>query len=163
MKFLIQEDPKGAYTMPNGVPVNVVPADHGKDYADQAAFLSAFKIVTRDAYIATQTAISKAKAAFDAALKKGYSDTTLAISIAIEDEDRAQFDALETHLTRKAEPDDTVITIKLLDGTPHQLTCGQFRDLVIRAGDYYLSLWTSLQTTLAGITNPTPAPVLAPS
>lgn len=128
-----------------GIPVDIVPAEHGKDYADETAFASAFKLVTRDAYAAKQTALSKLQRQFEADLAKGYTDKEPGITIAIGDGDRQQFNDLEQHLTRKAVADDQLVAIKLLDGSLHQVTRGQFHQLLICAGDYYLSLWSNLQ------------------
>ena len=128
-----------------GNPVDIQPANHGKDYADEAAFAAAFKLLPRAAYAAKQTAVAKLQKEFEAALTKGYHDTALGITIAIEDTDRQQFNDLDTHLARKGVPDDAAITIKLLDGSLHPLTRGEFHQLLIRAGDYYLGLWTDLQ------------------
>ena len=80
-----------------------------------------------------------------------YRDTALGITIAIEDADRRQFNDLDTHLTRKDAPGDFQITIKLLDGTLHTLTCADFHQLIIRAGDYHLALWTALQQKNAAL------------
>ena len=126
-------------------PVDIQPADHGKDYVDEAAFAAAFKLLPRAAYAARQTALAGLQKKFDDALAKGYHDTILGITIAIEDADRRQFNDLDTHLTRKSTPSDFQITIKLLDGTLHNLACADFHQLIIRAGDYYLALWTDLQ------------------
>ena len=145
MKYLITPTPKGAYMTVAGVPVDIVPAEHGKDYADETAFASAFKLVTRDAYAAKQTALAKLQRQFEVDLAKGYKDEELGITIAITDGDRQQFNDLEQHLIRKSVADEQPVGIKLLDGSLHQLTRGQFHQLLIRAGDYYLSLWSNLQ------------------
>ena len=128
-----------------GNPVDIAPAEHGKDYSDEAAFAAAFKLTAKDAYAAKQTALAKLEKDFEADLSKGYADKELGIVIAIGDGDRQQFNDLEQHLTRKAVPDDQPVTIKLLDGSLHQVTRGQFHQLVIRAGDYYLSRWNDRQ------------------
>jgi len=135
----------------NGTPVDIVPADHGKDYADEAAFAAAFKLMPRAAYAARQTALAKLQHTFDESLAKGYHDVALGITIAIEDADRWQFNDLDTHPTRKGAGDDFQITIKLLDGTLHTLTCADFHQLIIRAGDYYLALWSDLQQKNAAL------------
>ena len=151
MKFLITPAPKGAYMTDAGTAVDITPAEHGKDYADEVAFATAFKLLPRAAYAAKQTALAGLQKKFEDDLAKGYHDTALGITIAIEDADRRQFNDLETHLTRKAVPDDFQITIKLLDGALHALTCADFRQLIIRAGDYYLALWTDLQQKKAAL------------
>lgn len=151
MKFLITPNSKGAYMTEAGNPVDITPAEHGKDYADEATFAAAFKLTLRAAYAARQTALAKLQHTFDENLAKGYHDTVLGITIAIEDADRRQFNDLDTHLTRKGTPDDATITIKLLDGTLHTLTCADFHQLIIRAGDYYLSLWSDLQQQKAAL------------
>lgn len=135
----------------NGTPVDIVPADHGKDYADEAAFAAAFKLMPRAACAARLTALAKFQHTFDESLSKGYHDVALGITIAIEDADRRQFNDLDTHLTRKGAGDDFQITIKLLDGTLHTLTCADFHQLIIRAGDYYLALWSDLQQKNAAL------------
>ena len=145
MKFLITTAPKGAYMTEAGNPVDVTPAEHGKDYADEAAFAAAFKLLPRAAYAARQTALAKLQQKFEEGLAKGYRDTALGITIALEDADRRQFNDLDTHLTRKGASGGFQITIKLLDGTLHALTCADFHQLIIRAGDYYLALWIDLQ------------------
>ena len=145
MKYLITPTPKGAYMTGAGVPVDIVPTEHGKDYADEAAFASAFKLMARGAYAQKQTALANLQKEFVAYLAKGYADKDLCITIAIADGDRQQFNDLEQHLTRKAVADEQPVGIKLLDGSLHQLTRGQFHQLLIRAGDYYLSLWSNLQ------------------
>ena len=151
MKFLITPAPKGAYMIETGNPVDIQPAEHGKDYADEAAFTAAFKLLPREAYAARQTALAKLQQKFDDDLAKGYHDTALGITIAIEDADRRQFNDLDTHLGRKGAPDDATITIKLLDGSLHLLTRGEFHELLIHAGDYYLALWTDLQQKKAAL------------
>ena len=145
MKFLIVPDPKGSYVTPTGVPVDIQSSEHGKDYADEAAFSTAFKLTAKDAFAARQTALAKLQKEFEADLAKGFVDKDLGITIAIGDGDRQQFNDLEQHLSRKVVPDGQPITIKLLDGSLHQITRGQFHQLLIRAGDYYLSLWSNLQ------------------
>ncbi len=145
MKFLITPAPKGAYMTTTGAPVDILPTEHGKDYADESAFAAAFRLVPREAYAARQTGQYKLQQKFDADLRKGYHDTALNIIIAIEDADRRQFNDLELHLVRKAVPDDQSISIKLFDGSLHHITRVQFHELLIRAGDYYLSLWSALQ------------------
>jgi len=145
MKFLITPAPKGAYMTDAGNPVDITHAEHGKDYADEAAFAAAFKLLPRAAYAARQTALAGLQRKFEEDLAKGYHDTALGITIAMEDADRRQFNDLDTHLTRKGAPGDFQIAIKLLDGTLHSLTCADFHQLIIRAGDYYLALWTDLQ------------------
>ena len=124
---------------------------HGKDYADEAAFATAFKLTARAAYAEKQTALAKLQRKFEADLVKGYADKELGISIAIGDADRQQFNDLEQHLTRKSVADDQPVAIKLLDGSLRQITRGQFHQLLIRAGDYYLSLWSSLQQKKAAL------------
>ena len=151
MKFLITPAPKGAYMTANGAPVNIAPTEHGKNYADEAAFATAFKLVPRETYAARQTALAKLQGKFDVDLSKGYHDTALAITIAIEYADRRQFNDLDTHLARKCAPGDFQITIKLLDGTLHSITCAEFHELIIRAGDCYLALWTDLQQKKAAL------------
>lgn len=145
MKFLIVPNPKGTYVTSAGFPVNIAPSEHGKDYADEATFATAFKLTTEDAYAQKQTALAKLQKEFEADLAKGYADKDLGVTIAIADGDRQQFNDLEQHLSRKAVADDEPVTIKLLDGSLHQITRGQFHQLLIRAGDYYLSLWSTLQ------------------
>jgi len=145
MKFIITPAPKGAYMTATGVPVDITPAEHDKEYADETAFAAAFKLLPRAAFAARQTSLAKLQQKFDEDLAKGYHDTELGITIAIEDADRRQFNDLDTHLTRKCAPSDFQITIKMLDGTLHSLTCADFHQLIIRAGDYYLALWTDLQ------------------
>ena len=145
MKFLITPAPKGAYMTDAGNSVDITQAEHGKDYADEAVFAAAFNLLPRAAYATRQTALAKLQQKFDEDLAKGYHDTALGITIAIEDADRRQFNDLDTHLSRKGAGDDATITIKLLDGTLHALTCADFHQLIIRAGDYYLALWTDLQ------------------
>jgi hypothetical protein len=151
MKYLITPNPNGTYMTNSGAPVDIAVAEHGKDYADEAAFAAAFKLVPREAYAARQTALAKLQHTFDEDLAKGYRDATLGISIAIEDADRQQFNDLDAHLTRKAAPNDQPVTIKLLDGTIHTLTCADFHQLIIRAGDYYLALWSALQQKKAAL------------
>ena len=151
MKFLITPAPKGAYMTDAGTAVNITPAEHGKDYADEAAFAAAFKLMRRETYAARQTALAKLQQKFDDDLAKGYRDTALDLTIAIEDADRRQFNDLDTHLARKGVPDEASITIRLLDGSLHQLTRGEFHQLIIRAGDYYLALWTDLQQKKAAV------------
>lgn len=151
MKFLITPNPKGAYMTPNGTPVNITPSDHGKDYADEATFAATFKLTARDVYAQRQTTLAKLQKEFESDLAKGYADKELGITIAIEDADRQQFNDLEQHLTRKSTVDDDPVTIKALDGNLHQITRGQFRQLLIRAGDYYLSLWGTLQQKKAAL------------
>lgn len=151
MKFLITPNPKGAYITPNGTSIDITSSDHGKDYADEAAFAAAFKLMARDAYAQKQTATAKLQKEFESDLAKGYADKELGFTIAIEDVDRRQFNDLEQHLVRKAVPDDQPVTIKLLDSGLHQITRGQFRQLLIRAGDYYLSLWSALQQKKAAL------------
>ena len=151
MKFLIIPNPKGSYVTPAGVPVDVVASEHGKDYADEGAFSAAFKLTARVAYAEKQIARAKLQKEFEADLAKGYSDKELGISIAIGDGDRQQFNDLEQHLARKAVPDDQPVTIKLLDGSLRQITRVQFHELLIHAGDYYLSLWSSLQQKKAAL------------
>lgn len=151
MKFLITLAPKGAYMTDAGTAVDITPAEHGKDYADELAFAAAFKLLPSAAYAARQTAFAKLQTKFDDDLTKGYRDAALAITIAIEDADRRQFNDLDAHLARKGAPGDFQITIKLLNGTLHNLTCGDFHQLIIRAGDYYLALWTDLQQTKAAL------------
>jgi hypothetical protein len=151
MKFLITPNSKGAYMTPNGTPVDIAPSDHGKEYADEAAFSAAFKLTARDAYAQKQTALAKLQKEFESDLAKGYADKELGITIAIGDADRQQFNDLEQHLTRKSAADDASVTIKALDGNLHQITRGQFRELLIRAGDYYLSLWNTLQQKKADL------------
>ena len=151
MKFLITPTPKGVYMTDAGNPVDITPADHGKDYADEAAFAAAFKLRSREAHAARQTALAKLQKEFEAALAKGYHDATFGITMAIEDADRRQFNDLDTHLARKGVGDDATITIKLLDGSLHPLTRGEFHELLIRAGDYYLALWTDLQQKKAAL------------
>jgi len=46
---------------------------------------------------------------------------------------------------------DQPVTIKLLDGSLHLITRGQFHELLILAGDYYLSLWSTLQQKKAAL------------
>jgi hypothetical protein len=145
MKFLITSNPKGAYITEAGNPVDITPAEHGKDYADEAAFASAFKLLPREVYAARQSALAELQRKFEGALAKGYHDVELGVTIAIGDVDRRQFNDLDTHLARKGVPDDAPITIKLLDGSLHLLTRGEFHSLLIHAGDYYLALWTDLQ------------------
>ena len=145
MKFLITPAPKGAYMTKAGNPMDIQPAEHGKDYADEAAFVTAFKLVPREAYAARQTALAELQRKFEATMAKGYNDTALGVTIGIEDADHRQFNDLDTHLARKGAPGDASITIKLLDGSLHTLTRGEFHELLIRAGDYYLALWTDLQ------------------
>jgi hypothetical protein len=145
MKFLITHNPKGAYMTPNGTSVDITPSDHGKDYADEATFAATFNLMARDAYAQKQTALAKLQKEFEADLAKGYADKELGLTIAIGDGDRQQFNDLEQHLTRKSAADDAPVTIKAIDGSLHQITRGQFRQLLIRAGDYYLSLWGTLQ------------------
>ena len=151
MKFLITPAPKGAYMTETGNPVDIQPADHGKDYVDEVAFAAAFNLLPRAAYAAKQTALAGLQKKFDDDLAKGYHDSALGITIAIEDADRRQFNDLDTHLTRKGVADDFQITIKILDGTLHALTCADFHQLIIRAGDYYLALWTDLQQSKAAL------------
>ena len=151
MKFLITPNPKGAYVTFAGISVDITASDHGKDYADEAAFATAFKLTTRAAYAEKQTAQAKLQKEFEADLAKGYADKELGITIAIADGDRQQFNDLEQHFTRKAVPDDQPVTIKLLDGSLHQITRGQFHELLILAGDYYLSLWSTLQQKKAAL------------
>ena len=134
-----------------GNPVNIQPSEHGKDYADEAAFAAAFKLLPRGAYAAQQTALAEFQRKFEAVIAKGYHDTALGITIAIEDTDRQQFNDLDTHLARKGTPDDAMITVKLLDGSLHPLARGEFHELLIRAGDYYLALWTDLQQKKAAL------------
>ncbi|XHR27598.1 MAG: hypothetical protein ACFUZC_16860 [Chthoniobacteraceae bacterium] len=131
--------------------MDITPSDHGKDYADESAFAAAFKLIPRDAYAVKQTALAKLQKEFEASLVKGYADKDLGFTIAIEDGDRQQFNDLEQHLTRKSAADDDPVTIKALDGNLHQITRGQFRQLLIRAGDYYLSLWGTLQQKKADL------------
>ncbi|XHR30518.1 MAG: hypothetical protein ACFUZC_08135 [Chthoniobacteraceae bacterium] len=145
MKFLITPNSKGAYMTAGGIPVDIVSSDHGKDYADEAAFAAAFKLTAKDAYTKMQTALTKLQKEFETDLAKGYADKELGLTIAIEDGDRQQFNDLEQHLVRKAVSDDQTMTIKLLDGSLYQITRGQFHQLLIRAGDYYLSLWNTMQ------------------
>jgi len=102
MKFLIVPNPKGAYVTPAGVPVDIQSSEHGKDYADENAFAVAFKLTTKDAFAARQTAQSKLQREFEADLAKGYADKDLGVNIAIGDGDRQQFNDLEQHLARKA-------------------------------------------------------------
>ena len=151
MKFLITPAPKGAYMTATGTSVDIAPAEPGKDYADETAFAAAFNLLTRAAYATRQTALAKLQEEFDEDLAKGYHDTALGITIAIEDADRRQFNDLDTHLTRKGEPGDFQITIKLLDGMLHSITCADFHQQIIRAGDYYLALWTDLQQKKAAL------------
>jgi hypothetical protein len=151
MKFLILPNPKGAYVTPAGVPVDVAASEHGKDYADEAAFAAAFKLTARVAYAERQTALAKLQKEFEADLAKGYSDKELGVAIAISDADRQQFNDLEQHLTRKSVADDQPVAIKLLDGSLRQITRCQFHQLIIRAGDYYLSQWSSLQQKKAAL------------
>jgi hypothetical protein len=151
MKFLINPNPKGTYMTTSGLSVDVIPSDHGRDYADEAAFAAAFKLTARDAYAQKQTALAKLQKEFESDLAKGYADKELGITIAIGDGDRQQFNDLEQHLTRKAVADDQPVAIKLLDGSPHQITRGQFHQLLIRAGDCYLSLWSNLQQKKAAL------------
>jgi hypothetical protein len=151
MKFLIIPNSKGTYVTPAGIPVDVVASEHGKDYADEPAFASAFKLIARDAYAKKQTALAKLQKEFEADLAKGYTDKELGITIAIEDGDRQQFNDLEQHLTRKVVADDQPVAIKLLNGSLRQITRSQFHQLLIRAGDYYLSLWGSLQQKKAAL------------
>ena len=136
---------------PKGTPVDIAPSDHGKDYADEASFAAAFKLTAKDAYAAKQTAVAKLQKEFESDLAKGYADKELGITIAIEDGDRQQFNDMEQHLTRKSASDDAPVTIKALDGSLHQITRAQFRQLLIRAGDYYLSLWGTLQQKKAAL------------
>ena len=151
MKFLITPAPKGAYMTDAGNSVDITQAEHGKDSADEAAFAGAFKLLPRAAHAARQTALAGLQMKFDETLAKGYRDTALGITIAMEDADRRQFNDLDTHLARKGAPGDFQITIKLLDGTLHALTCADFHQLIIRAGDYYLALWTDLQQSKAAL------------
>ncbi|XHR30427.1 MAG: hypothetical protein ACFUZC_07660 [Chthoniobacteraceae bacterium] len=150
-KYLIVPNLKGAYVTSTGVPVDIAASDHGKDYADEAAFAAAFNLTTKDAYAAKQTALAKLQKDFEADLAKGYVDKELGITIAIGDSDRQQFNDLEQHLIRKAVPDNQAVTIKALDGSLHQITRVQFHELLIRAGDYYLSLWGTLQQKKAAL------------
>lgn len=150
-KFLIVPNPKGAYVTSTGIPVDIVPAEHGRDYADETAFASAFNLTAKDAYAQKQTALAKLQKEFEADLAKGYTNKDLGFTIAIEDGDRQQFNDLEQHLTRKAAADDESVTLKAIDGNLHQITRGQFRQLLICAGDYYLSLWSTLQQQKAAL------------
>ena len=145
MKFLIVPNQKGSYVTPTGVPVDIQSSEHGKDYADESAFATAFKLTAKDVFAARQTTLGKLQRDFESDLAKGYADKDLGITIAIGDGDRQQFNDLEQHLSRKAVPDNQLIIIKLLDGSLHQITRGQFHQLLIRAGDYYLTLWSNLQ------------------
>ncbi|XHR29796.1 MAG: hypothetical protein ACFUZC_04425 [Chthoniobacteraceae bacterium] len=151
MKFQITPAPKGAYMTDTGAPVDILPSEHGKDYADEVTFSAALKLTLRAAYAARQTDLAKLQQEFDENLAKGYHDATLGITIAIEDADRRQFNDLDTHLTRKGTMDNATITIKLMDGTLHTIAYGDFHQLIIRAGDYYLALWTALQQQKAAL------------
>ncbi len=151
MKYLIIPSPNGVYVTSAGIPVNILPSEHGREYADEATFATAFKLMPKDTYAAKQTALAKLQKDFETDLSKGYADTELGITIAIEDGDRQQFNDLEQHLTRKAAPDDQLVTIKALGGSLNQISRGQFRQLMVRAGDYYIFLWSTLQQKKAAL------------
>lgn len=71
MKFQVTPSASGGYMTPNGSTVSITPADHGKDYADEATFAAALKLTARALYVARQTKISALQRALEKTLALG--------------------------------------------------------------------------------------------
>jgi len=161
MKFSIQRDPKGHYLSKCGTRVNVSPSLTGKDYATQDAFIADHGLTDYAATIAKAAHAAEAVATFEAALKAGYHDATLNVTIGITDADQTNWAMALTALANAERVMDTDISgqpvaaiigpIKALDGSviSAPVTVGQFRALLLAATQAIGSLRGQLTAALA--------------
>jgi hypothetical protein len=159
MKFSVTPNPKGAFAASSGRRVTISPAANGKDFADQAAFAAAYRLLDYTLYQARQTALGKAQADYEKTITKGI--TVNEITFAAQDSDRAAFTQLMTLLreAEEAQPDDAAkatfrasqYTVTDIDGAPHSLAVDQIRAAIIQYGNAINGLWASFAEKKASI------------
>ena len=98
MKFSITASPTGTHVAKNGRRVNIVPAENGKDYESEAAFLAAMGIQPLALFAAKQTAIADLQQAHEKSLRDGITPDGAAFVLPAEIEWQNKFTGMVTLL-----------------------------------------------------------------
>jgi len=98
MKFSITPSPTGTYVAKNGRRVNVVPAENGKDYESETAFLTSMGIQPLDLVVAKQTAIAGLQQAHEKSLREGITPEGSTFALPAEIEWQNKFTGMVTLL-----------------------------------------------------------------
>ncbi|HRJ73118.1 MAG TPA: hypothetical protein PLS03_12915 [Terrimicrobiaceae bacterium] len=96
MKFSITPSPTGTHVAKNGRRVNIVPAEVGKEYENEAAFLSAMGVQPHSLFVAKQTAISVLEIAHEKSLRDGIAPEGAAFALPAEVEWQNKFTGMVT-------------------------------------------------------------------
>ena len=101
-----------------------------------------------------QSKIRRIGVEFDAEISLGFHDEETGITVAIGDNDRVQFDALDSQLRRLNAPDEMPLEIADINGRMWSITVGVFRGLITRGGMYYMALWKQRKEAEAALQPP---------
>lgn len=145
MRYLVQPTAPGDYFTKGGATVSLVPAEHGKDYADEAAAAAALHLTVRALYVARQTKFAELQRAFDATIAAGFTDSGpvgTGGTYALDDDSRTSFHQLLGVMQASGAADDAAIgwgdaqhaVNGILDiaGGVHELTYGQYKAFLDR-------------------------------
>jgi len=98
MKFSITPSPTGTHVAKNGRRVNVLPAENGKDYESETAFLAAMGIQPLALFAAKQTAIAELQQAHEKSLREGITPDGASFALPAEIEWQNKFTGMVTLL-----------------------------------------------------------------
>lgn len=106
---------------------------------------------TRTLNDAKADALLRVQSALDSAVASGYTDPTLSVTLLIDRDGRADLGSYRDHLTDKGVPEAATIPFFDITGAMRAATFGDYKALLIRAGDYYLGLRLKLGQLQAAI------------
>lgn len=98
MKYSITPSPTGNHVAKNGRRVTVIPAENGKDYESEAAFLTSMGIQPFDLVVAKQTAVAKLQQAHEKSLREGIAPDGAEFALPAEIEWQNKFTGMVTLL-----------------------------------------------------------------
>ena len=98
MKFSLASTHTGTHVTKSGRRVNIVPAESGKDYENETAFLSAMGIQPHALFVAKQSAISALEIAHEKSLRDGITPEGASFALPAEIEWQNKFTGMVTLL-----------------------------------------------------------------
>ena len=96
MKFSITPSPSGTHVAKNGRRVNIAPAENGKDYESEAAFLAAMGIQPHSLFVAKQTSIAELQQTHEKSLRNGITPDGVTFALPAEIEWQNKFTGMVT-------------------------------------------------------------------
>lgn len=159
MKFQVIPSASGNYMTANGSTASIFPAQSGRDYADEAAFAAAMKLVPRDLYIARETKLNSLQSAFEKQCSAGA--TANGITLDLTTDSRATLDEFASHESRRLQvaADDAaraairaeMFALTDVHGVAHPMSIGDCLAVIVAAGEIYKEWWAALAQKRAAV------------